>query len=106
MNYRNLDFNTGVCTLCSTMDLTAGDHSYGGIRFCQVCIQFMPSFKELAPEVQAVTLYFFKDLMFNDSVISKFEEWEDIDPEVFDVIAQKESEIRVLIQDIKDLYKP
>lgn len=88
-------FGVNPCSLCEKMDLTIGQQSFGGIRYCQDCLKLTLGWVQLSEDNRNKIITLFDKFRQNDKVKVLLEDAKKITPEELKSLSIGESKNRL-----------
>ena len=96
----NYKFAVNPCSLCEKIDLTFGQQSWGGIRWCQECLKKSLGWFQLSDDAKAKVTLIFDKLRQHEKIKQQLKDADKMTPEDLKNLSIGESKFRVM-----DSYK-
>lgn len=95
---KEIKFKFGVnpCSLCEKIDLTVGEQSWGGIRWCQECLKQSLGWFQLGEEQKNKITQLFDKLRQNEQVKQALKDAEKMSPEDLKNLSIGEAKFRCM----------
>lgn len=87
---KDAKFGVGICSSCDVLACTYGQHSHGGIRYCQECFKSTLSWVQLG-EMQEAMLILWDKIAQSDPIKAQFEKVGNVSPELRKAIGDGEA---------------
>ena len=89
-------FGVNPCSLCEKIDLTVGEQSWGGIRWCQECLKQSLGWWRLGEEQKNKITQLFNKLKQNEQVKQGLKDAEKMSPEDLKSLSIGEAKFRCM----------
>jgi hypothetical protein len=92
----NYKFAVNPCSMCEKVDLTFGQQSWGGVRWCQECLKKSFSWFQLNEEQRTKITLLYDKLRQHDKIKQQLQDAEKITPEDLKNLSIGEAKFRVM----------